>query len=69
MSLLQSEYANEPAVFAEQLWAVSELLDHLGLHTVRTFQQSREDVIKRQQSCWSFRPRWSSCGMAFSPCR
>lgn len=49
MPLLQSEYANEPAVFAEQLWAVSELLDHLGLHTVRTFQQSREDVIKRQQ--------------------
>ena len=49
MSLLQSEYANEPAVFAEQLWAVSELLDHLALHTVRTSQQSREDVIKRQQ--------------------
>ena len=49
MKLLQSEYANEPAVFAEQLWAVSELIDNLGLHTVRTFQKSREEVIKRQQ--------------------
>ncbi|MCQ4295906.1 STAS domain-containing protein [Pseudomonas stutzeri] len=49
MSLLQSEYANEPAVFAEQLWAVSDLIDNLGLHTVRAFQRSREEVIKRQQ--------------------
>lgn len=49
MTLLQSEYANEPAVFAEQLWAVSELIDNLGLYTVRTFQKSREEVIKRQQ--------------------
>ena len=49
MTLLQSEYANEPAVFAEQLWAVSELIHSLGLYTVRTFQKSREEVIKRQQ--------------------
>ncbi|MAL90486.1 MAG: polyvinylalcohol dehydrogenase [Pseudomonas sp.] len=49
MTLLQSEYANEPAVFAEQLWAVSELIDSLGLYTVRTFQKSREEEIKRQQ--------------------
>lgn len=49
MTLLQSEYTNEPAVVAEQLWAVSELIDNLGLYTVRTFQRSREEVIKRQQ--------------------
>lgn len=49
MALLQSEYANEPAVFAEQLWAASDLIDSLGLYTVRTFQKSREEVIKRQQ--------------------
>ena len=49
MTLLQSEYANEPAVVAEQLWAVSELIDSLGIYTVRTFQKSREEVIKRQQ--------------------
>jgi rsbT co-antagonist protein RsbR len=28
---------------------VSELLDALGMHTIRTFQKSREAVIKRQQ--------------------
>ncbi|WP_313106498.1 STAS domain-containing protein [Stutzerimonas nitrititolerans] len=49
MPLLQAEYADEPSMLAEQLWALSELIDELGLHTVRTFQKSREAVIKRQQ--------------------
>ncbi|KRW57333.1 STAS domain-containing protein [Stutzerimonas nitrititolerans] len=49
MPLLQAEYADEPAMLADQLWALSELIDELGLHTVRTFQKSREAVIKRQQ--------------------
>ncbi|HAW25456.1 MAG: polyvinylalcohol dehydrogenase [Pseudomonas sp.] len=49
MPLMQSEYADEPAILAEQLWALSELIDQFGLHTVRTFQKSREAVIKRQQ--------------------
>jgi len=35
---------------AEQLWAATELLDKLGLHTVKTFQASREEVIGRQQT-------------------
>ncbi|MHC8394602.1 STAS domain-containing protein [Pseudomonas sp. LB3P93] len=48
-SLLQSHYNDNPAVLAEQLWEVSELLDALGMHTIRTFQKSREAVIKRQQ--------------------
>ena len=49
MPLLQTEYADEPSLLADQLWALSELIDELGLHTVRTFQKSREAVIKRQQ--------------------
>lgn len=49
MPLLQKEYSNEPAILAEQLWALSELIDQLGLETVRAFQKSRESVIKRQQ--------------------
>lgn len=49
MSLLHGEYADEPVQLVEQLWALSELIDELGLHTVRTFQKSREAVIKRQQ--------------------
>lgn len=48
-ALLQHEYVEQPALLAEQLWEVSELLDALGMHTIRTFQKSRESVIKRQQ--------------------
>ncbi|MGF6113113.1 STAS domain-containing protein [Pseudomonas frederiksbergensis] len=48
-SLLQTQYSDNPAMLAEQLWEVSELLDALGMHTIRTFQKSREAVIKRQQ--------------------
>lgn len=47
--LLQSHYRDEPAQLAEQLWEISELLDAFGMHTIRTFQKSRESVIKRQQ--------------------
>ncbi len=46
---LQREYKGDPALLAGQLLQVSELLDSLGLHTIRTFQKSREAVIKRQQ--------------------
>lgn len=48
-ALLQREYAEQPTQLAEQLWEISELLDALGMHTIRTFQKSRESVIKRQQ--------------------
>ncbi|MGK9067369.1 STAS domain-containing protein [Stutzerimonas chloritidismutans] len=49
MPLLQREFTDEPSLLAEQLWALSELIDQLGLQTVRTFQKSREAVIQRQQ--------------------
>ena len=48
-ALLQTHYQDQPAQLAEQLWEISELLDAFGLHTIRTFQKSREAVIKRQQ--------------------
>ena len=48
-TLLQNRYSDEPAVLADQLMQISELLDSLGMHTIRTFQKSREAVIKRQQ--------------------
>ena len=47
--LLQAEYADAPGELAGQLWSISELLDALGLHTIRAFQKSREEVIARQQ--------------------
>ncbi|WP_434680000.1 STAS domain-containing protein [Pseudomonas sp. R1-18] len=48
-ALLQTEYSDSPAVLSEQLLQTSELLDMLAMHTIRTFQKSREAVIKRQQ--------------------
>jgi len=47
--LLQQHYHDQPAVLAEQLLVVSELLDGLGMHTVRAYQTTREAVIRRQQ--------------------
>ena len=46
---VQREYADSPADLASQMWALSELMDALGMHTVRTFQKSREEIIVRQQ--------------------
>jgi rsbT co-antagonist protein RsbR len=41
--------ASDSETLGEATWAVTELVDGLGLHTVTTFQRSREDVIRRQQ--------------------
>ena len=35
--------------FADESWLATSLLDALGLHTVKTFQKAREEVINRQQ--------------------
>ncbi|KQQ55727.1 polyvinylalcohol dehydrogenase [Pseudomonas sp. Leaf127] len=48
-SVLQDHYRNDPAQLTEQLLEISELFDALGMHTIATFQKSREAVIKRQQ--------------------
>lgn len=47
--LVQRETEIDPAALMNQIAAVSELVDAMGLHTVRTFQKAREAVIKRQQ--------------------
>ena len=41
--------ASDPAALADETWAVSEFVDALGMHTVKAFQKSREEVIARQQ--------------------
>ncbi|KTC48259.1 polyvinylalcohol dehydrogenase [Pseudomonas fluorescens ABAC62] len=48
-NVLQAQYEQQPALLAEQFLEMSELLDAFGMHTIRTFQKSREAVIKRQQ--------------------
>src|SRR5215475_12574590 len=38
-----------PAVLAQTIWAITLLLDELGLYTSEVYQKSREEVILRQQ--------------------
>jgi rsbT co-antagonist protein RsbR len=38
-----------PQALAETTWAITTLLDELGLHTTEVFQKSREETILRQQ--------------------
>jgi rsbT co-antagonist protein RsbR len=46
---LRQEVGNSATDLADCVWTATELLDKLGLHTVRTYQKAREDVIARQQ--------------------
>ena len=39
----------DPSQLAAATWEMSELIDKLGLLTVASYQQAREEVIKRQQ--------------------
>ena len=48
-SKLREQYAGDPATLAEETWAISALLDKLGLQITEIFQKSREEVISRQQ--------------------
>jgi rsbT co-antagonist protein RsbR len=47
---LRQQIGDDADKLAKEIWAASELIDKLGMHTVKTFQLSREDVIGRQQS-------------------
>jgi rsbT co-antagonist protein RsbR len=46
---LQSDLGKDGVAFGREAWTATELLDILGLHTVKSFQKSREDIINRQQ--------------------
>jgi rsbT co-antagonist protein RsbR len=46
---LRQELEKNPDALAEENWAATVLLDHLGLFTIEVYQQSREAVIARQQ--------------------
>ena len=49
LTRLQAMASKDPAVIAAETWAITELVDKLGMHTVGTFQKAREEVIARQQ--------------------
>jgi rsbT co-antagonist protein RsbR len=46
---LRREHASDPAGAAEGIWAITLLLDQLGLFTAEVYQKGREDIIRRQQ--------------------
>jgi rsbT co-antagonist protein RsbR len=46
---LRDALASQPVALAEQTWAVSVLLDKLGLYTIEVYQKTREQIILRQQ--------------------
>jgi rsbT co-antagonist protein RsbR len=48
-ALLKQQLRNDAAALAEETWAVTMLLDQLGLHTAEAFIKNREEIISRQQ--------------------
>ena len=46
---LQQHLAADPAALMDAIWATTTLIDQVAQYTVSTFQQAREDIIKRQQ--------------------
>ena len=46
---LRSESGADADALAADVWTATVLLDKLGLHTVKSFQRSREEIINRQQ--------------------
>jgi rsbT co-antagonist protein RsbR len=48
-ALLRKELRNNADALAQETWVVTDLIDKLGLHTIKTFQKTREEIIARQQ--------------------
>jgi rsbT co-antagonist protein RsbR len=46
---LRADAGKDADALADQVWKVTQLLDSLGLHTIKAFQKSREEIINRQQ--------------------
>jgi len=47
---LRKEHGKDADGLAEDVWVATVLLDKLGLYTTEVYQQSREQIISRQQS-------------------
>ena len=44
-SRIRRELANDPQAVADETWTISEIVDRLGMHTVKAFQKGREEII------------------------
>ena len=47
-ALLRDAIKDDAAKLAEEMWTATVLVDKLGLYTTEIYQQSRDDIIKRQ---------------------
>lgn len=47
-TMLRKELEEDPLKLTESLWWVTAILDKLGLYTIESFQQVREQIIQRQ---------------------
>jgi rsbT co-antagonist protein RsbR len=46
---IRTEAGKNADALADEIWVATQLLDSLGLHTVKTYQKAREEIINRQQ--------------------
>jgi rsbT co-antagonist protein RsbR len=46
---LTAAFTDDPTALAAASWAVSSLLDKLGLYTIEVFQKAKDQIIVRQQ--------------------
>src|SRR5215510_14610268 len=46
--LLRDQIKDDADKLAEEMWSATTLVDKLGLYTAEVYQQSRDDIIKRQ---------------------
>ena len=49
ISKLKKELGSDAESLAEETWIATALIDELGMLTIKSFQETREDVINRQQ--------------------
>jgi rsbT co-antagonist protein RsbR len=47
-ALLREEVKGNAQALGDEIWTVTKLIDKLGLYTAEVYQQSRDDIIKRQ---------------------
>jgi rsbT co-antagonist protein RsbR len=48
-NLISAEFSSDPGRVLSQNWAITFLLDQLGLFAMEAYQKGREEVIRRQQ--------------------
>ncbi len=68
---LRSEFGRDAEQLSDETWTATELLDKMGLLTIKAFQKTREEVINRQQEemLELSTPVGEAMGRDLGPCR